>query len=69
MVTHFHDIDIKLSSIQEDIVTISGDLNTVDDKLEINSRRWAIHYGLWGESIESRGSEAGVETDILRPEN
>ena len=36
-------------------------------KITINNNRWAAHYGLWGESIEKKGAERGVNTDILRP--
>lgn len=68
VVSHFHDIDVKLSSLEEKVENVERGLDEIDNKLEINNRRWAVHFKLWGESIERQGADTGVSTDVLRPE-
>ncbi len=57
----------RLEDIGEWQKSVEVRLKETTNKININNNRWAAHYGLWGESIEKKGVERGVNTDILRP--
>ena len=62
-IDELHDQIARLEEVEEQL---EEQVERMDYRLNIHSNRWAAHYGLWGDSIERKSRETGIDVRALR---
>lgn len=66
VMTNIDDLEDQIVRLEELNEDIEEHVETMDYRLNIHSNRWAAHYGLWGDSIERKSRETGIDVRSLR---